>query len=427
MIRNPKRVLNQYYPKKYWYFNVNQEQKWNDVSVFPSVQDSQQLELVKQQEQQMLFIAGPRDTVLFRHQPDEGFLHYLASKGVQLPRMMSWSSFERLITEQEVEEALLVPYIVSEELLPYSSTNTPIQLLGSDYELVKRINSKFETRRLAESHGFLVTKGFFCKTVEELRSAYRYLRNQGFEKCVLKIPYGSSGKGLKVIDQEKTFDSILKFIGRRNQPFELLLEGWYPVKHNVNCQLWIDQSHPQILSITEQKIDEHGIYMGTNYTPCHEAQVLQEYSAEMIKLGCILKEMGYSGICGVDSFLGADGELYPIIEINARFTQVTYVLPIIEGIINGYKYIVSSFIRLETEGRQGFYEIHDVLEEVLSPNDANRFMVYTFATYTVPDTSKTLYRVFVILYGNDYDKVQMMLEDFQLCKGPWKNYGTNGA
>lgn len=43
----------------------------------------------------------------------------------------------------------------------------------------------------------------------------------------------------------------------------------------------------------------------------------------------LLYDEGYRGVVGVDSIIDENEQLIPIIELNARFTQVTYLLPLI--------------------------------------------------------------------------------------------------
>ncbi|RJX37515.1 ATP-grasp domain-containing protein [Paenibacillus pinisoli] len=406
---NPKQLFGMNHTRKYWYYNINQEQQWNNYSFFPSVHDLHQLELVKQQEQQLLFIAEPEDTLFFRHQPEEEFMDYLSEEGVNIPKILPWGDVHR-IAFKDTDPSLLIPYIVSEELSSYHSDKSSIKLFGSDINLIKRINNKFETRRLAESHGFQVTKGFFCNSSEALRCAYKNLRDQGFKNMVIKIPYGSSGKGLKVIDSEKSLEMIIGFISRRNHSFELLLEGWHPVRNNLNCQLWIDREKVLVLAITEQKIDANGMYLGTNFTPRHDSGIIQQYSDEILRLGSILRDLGYNGLCGVDSIIGEDDILYPIIEINARFTQVTYILPMVDYLSHDYSYVISSFINLGSEHRYRFNEVYTMLKQRLRPDTSNHFLIYTFASYTIPDDNKTIYRIFILFYGNNQEKIQCMMD-----------------
>lgn len=407
MILNPGPLFPREDRNIYWLYNVNQEQSWNDSKVFPSITDLQQLKLVWQQEQQLLFIANPQDIVLFHDPPDNDFLSYLQNFGLCLPGFQYVTSKFPNIESK----ALVIPYIVTKDLYDWS-TDIGTDLFGSDHDLVKEINNKFLTRRLAEANGFKVTRGFFCNNQEDLRQSYKILRREGFAKCVLKIPYGSSGKGLKIIDNEQSFETLIKFISRRNQEFDLLLEGWYPVRQNINAQLWIDEYNIKILAITEQQIDEYGIYMGTNFTPEYDQDILVQYNAEIMRLGRILQDRGYRGICGIDSIIDEQGILFPIIEINARFTQVTYILPLVEKLINKSAFIITRFIRFETKEALSIDVLLSYLQKKLKPDEANHFMIYTYAFFRLPNQFKTMFRIYVMFYGNNKEKLTRMSRIF---------------
>lgn len=418
MIHNPKLYI-KLEGNAYWYFNINQEQEWNTTSVFPSVTSIHQLELVKQQEQQLLFLANCNDTVFFRHCPDLLYLEYLKQEGMELPIIKILGDYNSLPIEQ-FEKSVLIPYINTEALLEKAKVIPNLEILGSDPELIKRINNKFITRRYCEDNGFKVTQGFFCDTPEQLRKAYSELRTQGFEKCVLKIPYGSSGKGLRVINNEDSFEILLKFIIKRKLEFNLLIEGWYSVKQNINCQLWIGEDEPQILAITEQAIDNNGVYLGTNFSPAYEDYLLKSYRKEMIRLGNLLKKKGYYGICGIDSIIDETKTLFPVIEINARFTQVTYLLPLVEKLLKEYRYVQSSFVRFDTSESVGFQEIYSLLKKKINPDERNKFIIYTYAFHKLPDQNKTIYRIFSLFYGVNCDKVQEMNRLFNTFNGSIK-------
>lgn len=143
-------------------------------------------------------------------------------------------------------------------------------LIHSNVNVVKQVNSKYVTRRLAEEHGFAITKGKFCYNPQELIEAYNQMRAEGFTKTVLKQAYGSSGKGLTIIESEDKFRQVSSYIRKRFDRFELLLEAWHPTKHSLNAQLWMDQNSVNLLAVTEQRINDYGVYIGTNYTPHYD-------------------------------------------------------------------------------------------------------------------------------------------------------------
>ncbi|MGG4094494.1 ATP-grasp domain-containing protein [Paenibacillus lautus] len=416
LFKNPKYLFN--HPRQYWYYNVNQEQSWNDSTFFPSISDSNQLELVKQQEQQMLYISKRDSTVLFRHHPDAGFLSYISDFGIQLPVIKVIPEGGR-ISHNLQSDSFVIPYINTAEVFEDMKGSPGGGLFGTSPELVKTINNKYLTRCMAQKHGFNVTEGHFCEDEKSLRKAYDHLCSQGFEKCVIKIPYGSSGKGLKIIDDDKSFERVLKFIVRRSPRFHLLIEGWHPVKQNINCQLYIDECGPTIIGVTEQQIDSNGVYAGTIFTPSYDHSTVSQYNSEMIRLGKILSRMGYKGICGVDSIISMDNRLYPVIELNARFTQVTYLLPLICEVFNEYKHAVSSCVRFESREEYDFMSIKGKLDEYIPDLPGYIKFIYTFASYSLPDQSKTIYRMCVLFCGKEFEIIRSQiaqLHDFKVLQ-----------
>lgn len=392
-----------------WYMNINQEQLWNTAYEFPAVTDHYQLELVKQQEQQLLLLADSSDTVLLHHHPDLAFLDYLQSEGFELPEIHVLSENETL-TDCLRPKSLLIPYLKTKEMTEQAAAWPNTCVFGADPTIVKQINNKFWLRRIMEENGFRTTTGYFCTTLEQLEHAYSSLRAAGFEKCVLKIPYGSSGKGLKIIEDEAFFQALAKYIARRKGRFELLLEGWHPIKRHMNAQLWIGSVEIELLAVTEQLIDASGVYRGTCFTPYYEEGVLEQYRVELMRLGHVIQAAGYEGICGVDSILGQDHFLYPALEVNARFTQVTYLLPLADGLRRNYPHVSSRLIGWQSNSASDFTAWYDRMVHQLQPNQDNGFRVYTFARYSPVGQSRTLYRMGLLCYGKDPAEVQRMLQ-----------------
>jgi len=395
----------------YWYMNLNQEQIWNDVNVFPSITDRHQLELVMRQEQQQLFLARADDRVLLRHQPDPQFLIYLRDKGFDLPTTVQITGIDSFFSQNS--NGAFVPYIVSEEVQTISDNYSNVSVFGGNLELVKRLNNKFETRRLAQQHRFNVTTGYFCENIAELQEAYQHLHSSGFQKCVIKIPFGSSGKGLKLIEDETSFRLFCRFIQRRGDQFELLLEGWHPIQRSLNSQLLIQDNEVLLLAVTEQKVDEYGVYRGTNFCPQYDSSLLTQYKSEILRLGHILQSLGYSGIAGIDSIIDETGSLFPIIEINARLTQVTYLLPVVSRLMQTCSFIESRMLQFASSQLLTFDQVQTHIETILEPDSRNGFLIYTYAV-TTDNERNYLFRVYLIFYGNDRERVQTMIEGISL-------------
>ncbi|MFS0752940.1 ATP-grasp domain-containing protein [Oceanobacillus sp. 1P07AA] len=367
----------------YWIMNLTDEQNWNKNSPFPSLL-SDTTNLVVQQEQQLLLL-NKKHTVLFQHQPSAQFLTYLKKKGIQIPKIKLVSDFRTY-----KENSVIVPFINTESIEKWSEIKG-VKVFGSDSSLVKLINNKYWVRELMLKYGFLTTKGYFCKGEEETRKAYTRLSNDSFKKYVLKLPYGSSGKGLFIFKELQEVNSILK----RNGDNRLLIEGWHESDRQLNTQILIDENI-NILSITEQIINHNAKYLGTNFTPTYKKEILDNYKSKIWDIAEIIKNLGYKGVLGIDSILDREGNLYPAIEINARFTQVSYLTSLIKNIDK--KYIESRTVDLFSKTKRSFNELNIQLDKLLSRHGFN-YTIYTFAeSFT---GSKYLYRIYVLFY-TDY-------------------------
>ncbi|MCW4643882.1 ATP-grasp domain-containing protein [Bacillus safensis] len=385
-----------------WFGNMNQEQIWDQTKALPVMTDHVQNELVLQQEQQLLLIASKDHHVIMHHQPEPAFLAYLEKQGIKLPHMIQKEDAFNL-------RGLIVPYLLDESVDQDSSLEKR-KIYGSNPTLVKRFNHKISTRKWAEEHQFNVTCGAVCQNADELKQTYEELRANHFSKMVLKLPYGSSGKGLRILKNEREFMQLVTFIERRKIQTDLLLEGWHPIKRSLNAQLLIQEEGSHLLSITEQKINEDGIYLGTNFAPIYEQDKKREYEVSMHRIIELLYAEGYRGVVGVDSIIDINEQLIPIIEINARFTQVTYLLPIICRFFSTYEYIESRFKRFSSSADLPFEDVLTEVTEALDPGEDGGFFIYTFGKTRADDMWH--YRLFILFYHMKKDKQIHMLTKF---------------
>ncbi|MCP1311561.1 ATP-binding protein [Paenibacillus tyrfis] len=392
------------------------------------VTDIQLQAMIKQQEQQLFYIARPEHTVLLRHHPDPEFLNYLTARGITLPQMQfippedELAEVERVLKSQHFDR--IIPYMMTESIQERYHLYTSVY--GCDAGLTKKINDKFFVRTLAEKHGLPITRGYFCNSSEDIEQSYQKLCEAGFEKCVIKIPYGSSGKGLRVIDNREAFEKILKYITRRQPEFELLIEGWYPVKQCINCQLVIDDSGSRVIAFTEQYIDRQGVYKGTNFTPRYAPAVLEKYRYWINRAGAMLQQMNYRGICGIDSIIDMEMNIYPLIEINARFTQVTYLLPLIQDKYAHYPVVISSYITIYGCKEMSFPEFLKMMEQQIHADHTSDFLIYTFCQHRLPDRAAT-YRIYVLFFGTDNEQVKTMVRQFkEMEKSKGNQVGLDG-
>ncbi|MGF7050451.1 [BtrI acyl-carrier protein]--L-glutamate ligase [Paenibacillus sp. DS2015] len=388
--------------KIFWFYNINQEQSWNTSKAIPSFTNEEQNVLMVQQEQQLLILSEEEDTVILRHSPDPAFLSYLQKLKGFLPQIIEIDLKEPFHWElvSNSLRPLFVPFIMTEEIAGECKMRE-IELFGAQFELVKCLNDKLFVRQLALENNFEVPYGKVCNNINDLKHTYDLIVSSGYEKSILKIPYGSSGKGIRVFHNRTQFESAFLYIQKRVESFEVLLEAWHPWCNSLNAQIWIGDEDYSILGITEQRVNSDGVYLGTLYTPDVSVEVTEKYLDNMSKLAKILQTLGYRGILGVDSILTNESKgLIPIIEINARFTQVTYLLGLVTKFKTSFKWVESSFFRFESLNDYDFDYVHEWLSTRLQHR---KFTIYTFAKSNTG--VKTIYRLYVLFYSNQYEEI----------------------
>lgn len=397
--------------RKFWFYNINQEQQWNESSYFPSMTDIIGNQIVAQQEQQMIFIADPNDVLLFRHNPSQEFIDYLSSNDIMMPNIKKITDEFDIPWLDMNNDDIFVPYIINDFLFENLS-NHSIEYFGPTPGITKDLNNKIWVREVAETLGMPTTKGYICKNFEELNQAYDNLVNQSFYKFVIKIPFGSSGKGLKTFSTFDEFLALARYIRRRSEKFEVILEGWHPIKYSLNSQLHIENNSVKILSITEQEINTNGVYLGTNYTPHYPSNIISQYENYLLRLGEFLLENKYTGTLGVDSIVDSDETLIPIIEINARFTQVTYLLRLVRKLQYKFSFIRTRYINIQSKESIPFNYFLDDLNTLLEVDNEHNFLLYTFASQYNDLDNMYRYRVYCLFYGTTEEKVQTMMDSF---------------
>ncbi|MCP3774496.1 ATP-grasp domain-containing protein [Paenibacillus sp. MZ04-78.2] len=396
---HPSNYYRLHHKKVLWYMNISQEQNWGRSSYFPAMHDPQAQDIIVQQEHQLLFLARPEDTVFFHKMPEPIFLRYWEERGVTLPRIICFDDISEL---PDLSGYTLIPFIMTDELMELKLRFPQLEVIAPELQVCKEINHKFKTRRLMEKNGFKVTTGFFCTTVQELEEAYRRLVSSGFAKCVLKVPYGSSGKGLKVIEHERNFQSLCRYIEHRETDIDLLIEGWHNHRLSLTAQLFITDEQVHILALTEQMIDQHGVYKGTNFSPALTPPELASYQEQLLKIGAILRQMGYYGVLGIDSIIDTNGDLIPVIEINARLTQVTYILPLVIEQKKRHAFVESRVVVFNSKADLSF---EDYVRHMTKLTDDFRVKIDVYNFCKAAGASKNTYKIFLLVSTNKPERL----------------------
>lgn len=352
---------------KVWYSNINWEQTVRTRARLPQIGNAAGDRLVRRLDQHQLFLAGADDTVLVHEQPDETFLDYLRNCGIRLPRIVVGTRDDQA---DLFEGGTAVPYLVDEAEDRFLES-LRCRRIGPPPGLALELNDKVRTRMLCERHGFTVCDGRVCDSIEALEASYLELSEQMPDaRFVIKTPYGSSGKSLFHVYGAKDFAFVAAYLQRGEQrgtgEFAVTIERWHDIDYNLNAQLLLWNGECRVVAVTSQRTNDVGVYRGSDLSPFVPTGVRERYEQEMLRLGNVLLDRGYAGFLGVDSIVDRSGLLIPVIEINARLTMVTYMLPLRQHLLErSFPHIVTESFDFRHDLEIPFQQFYERIQAVL--------------------------------------------------------------
>lgn len=321
-----------------WLFNIGIEDNWS-VDRF-KIKDLEEDRIVQHMEEIMLMMADRDDTLLLRRKPNDTFLCQMRSYGFEVPQIIcpekedTTKTITQLVLEDnkvlwELKElshkkdTYLLPYGVTEdeEIL---AKECGMGVIGPDSTVSRVSNSKLYAKELVKKLHLSSPDGKVCENFDQIREEWDRLRNQ-FRRIVIKRPYGASGRGLYLVEDFEKLQKVLYILKRSDSENEkCIVEGWYEDKKDLNTQMYIcDDGKIKILSVKEQ-ILEGTVYKGSIFPIELSVDIKSKYLTALKRAGSGLYRDGIRGIVGIDSIV-TEKEIFPIIEINVRFTLSTYL------------------------------------------------------------------------------------------------------
>ncbi|HEX2947340.1 MAG TPA: ATP-grasp domain-containing protein [Clostridia bacterium] len=385
-----------------WLCNIGAEKYWNVVS--SGMSDKYEDAIVNRIEEMNVLICRKQDILILREKPDAAYLEKLEEIGVDIPNILVPVNLDQTTPISELvlkddkllsqlreiagsnNEVYFAPYAVTclEEQI---AERCNLRLIGSSSKVNAIINDKIFNRRIAEELNFPVCEGRVCSSIEEIRQEFHRLTGSlQFGKVIIKEPFGASGKGLYIIEDEARLEATLRIIGRlarKNAEAKWLVEGWYEKKVDINYQIYIAADGSTSVFSIKQQVLRGTVYIGSKIPPELTEAEIQAIKKCGEQIGNYLYGIGYTGVAGVDSFITVNDILIPIIEINGRFTLSTYI-SFLDRITGGSK-IITRYFRLSTKSILGYRRLLSMLEEKgidYSTEKKEGVIIYTAGTFT---------------------------------------------
>lgn len=326
--------------------NFEVEQRWaTGFPGLPAPAFSMTGPLVTRMEELGALLAGPDDHLIAQHPLDPGFLDYVRSLGLEPPTVLvtdgppAESTAARAATSPELLATLRGLAARGARLMPMGLADDGVTLAersglpvaAPDLATVVRVNSKIYSRRLVEDTGLRAIPGWCCETVGEFADLMATVgdRCSPDSALVVKDAYGVSGKGLVVLDDPAKARRVVRAATARakrrdDERLHVVVETWLPKRADLNYQLTVDVHGEVRLDFVKEALTRNGVHMG-HISPAElDAGQHDEIRHAADVVGKALHADGFTGVVGVDAVVAADGAVYPVLEINARFNMSTY-------------------------------------------------------------------------------------------------------
>ncbi|SEB06980.1 ATP-binding protein [Pedobacter hartonius] len=324
--------------------SFNAERYWQNhlYGTLPSFRDEQaDLIVAAMDEIQFVFSKREECLVVTRFAMNGAHLRYLAELGFRFTNMgmtevgstsqvteIEQSVTTALYQQVKYDNAFLTLNKEDVKLDPYAIVTDHSSLTGilepdgyfPDVDTVKHVNSKvFSTmisNQLEKGAG-----GIVVTSAESLQRQAEIMLNDS--PVMIKDPFGVSGNGNILIKKTSTLRPVVRHLMSQEQSgkiINLILEPFLDKQIDFSCQGMIDQTGTfEILSfhiIYNDKFRFSGI------EHADEAFVKRieslGYAAYITSACRIIFESGYTGPVCIDSMILSNGELIPVVEINAR-------------------------------------------------------------------------------------------------------------
>lgn len=420
-----------------WLSNFEAERFWSSPSDvhLPQFSQPEQIAIANRLEEMSLFIAEAPDYLILREPSDPDYLKYLATDlGLRLPTILTPGLLDKetaisqlMLSSPEFCARLSTLNRTHESvwLLPFGKTSleeeiaetTGIAVLEPSASVCQKINSKIYSRRMSKDLGLKTIDGYECESLQDIEKAFEDARDKlsNGGKYVLKESMGVSGKGLFLVDGPAKVQHISKLLKRKDKAgsrFSFVVEKWVDKLKDINYLIFISRSGQVRLLCIKEIMTEGGVHMGHRFPAALSESQLAKYEEAAQLIGQGLFRDGFVGIAGIDSIIDAEGEIYPLLEINARFNMSTYQVGIERLAAPGFKGI-AKYYPLSLTKRLDFTRLKSHIESHLLKNgrDGYGVIIQNFATVNVnctDDGQPFQGRLYVLIIEESFEKAALV-------------------
>ncbi|MGW2035086.1 MULTISPECIES: preATP grasp domain-containing protein [Streptomyces] len=355
--------------------------------------------VVNRMDEFALLLGGKDDHVVLKTAVDDGYRAYLEGLGLALPTVHVVAGQEprrtvsedaladpdllRTLTALAADGARLTAHGVStveEEL----AERTGLRLAAPPADRCKHVNSKVYSRRLADELGIRQARGWACETPKELAAAVAAAGDllAAGHRVVVKDAFGVSGKGIVVVDNERTLARLHRMAAAQAERTAraagtavrtaLVIEEWVAKRADLNYQFTVGRDGAVHFDFVKELLTEGGVHKGHRMPARLTGGQVAQIRDTAHRLGERLAADGYFGVVGVDAMVDPDDGLYPVVEINARNNMSTYQAVVHEVLAGPDDVAVARHFTVRPRRPLPFAELRELLGPTLLTRSGGR-------------------------------------------------------
>lgn len=186
--------------------------------------------------------------------------------------------------------------------------------------VVQKVNSKIYSHQLHDRVGLKKVGTVVYSSAELETAAVSWSSGRG---VLIKDPFGVSGKGNVLITSMKMLQRIARYLVRQEaEGYQtcFLVEPYLEKKQDFSCQMRVEPDGGAKVISVQTIFNTQFAYAGSMTAAAEWVQGLAEtgYFETMKAIAAQLAQDGYFGELCVDSMRLANGEIVPLVEVNAR-------------------------------------------------------------------------------------------------------------
>ena len=364
-----------------WLGNFEVEANWGvGETKLPSIKGIEDYKLVNQMSELAVWLTKPHDIVFLPHDLDSGFLEHIRLILGHTPEIFKvpLENADKITDSilYKVQSGLLklperVRYLATHGTSCYEeklAEELGVELATPQANICRRVNSKIYSRKIAGEEGILQPVGCFSESVGDLGEVFKkasYYLSEG--PIVIKEAYGVSGKGLIVVNSisrlQRLFNLLQRSALKNKGHAKFCVEQWVNKATDINYQFHVDENGISSFDFVKEAITQQGVHLGHIYPSRIEKEQYSLLQSTAEILAERLSKDGFRGVVGVDALITTEGELYPLIEINARLNMSSYQEPIRRNL--GAEHIFAWHEEVKASNLK-FEQIADLLGENLA-------------------------------------------------------------